>query len=113
MYVNTGVSTLFKSAQTDTLLGGHLFTSWGKNEDYEIVEDTSLASWHNAAAEIAMETNPERPQVPINQFIMSFLSYAFLSPHGEITSTNTCTTWPRSGCVIQEPHSVLTWVSGT
>ncbi len=63
LYVNSGVSTVFRNAETGAIVGGQLFCSWSKNDDYEVIEDASMASWHNLAAEVAMEISPERPQV--------------------------------------------------
>ena len=57
------MSTIFRDSKTGALLGGHLFCSWGRDDAYEVIEDASLAEWHNTAAEIAMEVKPERPQV--------------------------------------------------
>ena len=36
--------------------------TWARDDGYEVVE-CSMLEWHNAAAEIAMELSPERPQV--------------------------------------------------
>jgi len=62
MYLNSGMSCVIRKSDTKELLGCTFFTTWRRDEEYEIVEDASLASWHNTAAEIAMEENPECPQ---------------------------------------------------
>ena len=36
--------------------------TWARDDGYDVV-DCSMLEWHNAAAEIAMELSPERPQV--------------------------------------------------
>ncbi len=63
LYANSGMSIVFRNAETGTILGGQLICSWSRNHDYEIVEEASMASWLNTAAEIAMEVCPESPQV--------------------------------------------------
>ena len=63
MYLNSGMSCMIRKSDTKELLGCTFFTTWRRDDEYEIIEDASLASWHNTAAEIAMEENPECPQV--------------------------------------------------
>ena len=63
MYLNSGMSCTIRKSDTNELVGCTFFTTWKRDDDYEVVEDASLASWHNTAAEIAMEENPECPQV--------------------------------------------------
>ena len=40
----------------------YLGLTWTRDKDYDVV-DCSMLEWHNAAAEIAMELDPERPQI--------------------------------------------------
>ncbi len=66
LLLNSGSSLAFRKADGEgagTLFGCQLMVSWDRDDDYEIVEDCSLASWHTAAAEIAMEENAQLPQV--------------------------------------------------
>jgi len=62
MYLNSGMSCTIRKSDTKELIGCTFFTTWKRDDDYEVVEDASLASWHNTAAEIAMEESPECPQ---------------------------------------------------
>ena len=63
MYLNSGMSCTIRKSDTKELIGCTFFTTWKRDDDYEVVEDASLASWHNTAAEIAMDECPECPQV--------------------------------------------------
>ena len=40
----------------------YLGLPWTRDEGYNVV-DCSMLEWHNAAAEIAMELSPERPEI--------------------------------------------------
>ena len=63
MYLNSGMSCTIRKSDTNELIGCTFFTTWKRDEDYEIVEETSLDWWHNIAAEIAMQEHPVNPQV--------------------------------------------------
>jgi hypothetical protein len=52
------------------LVGCQVCTSWKRDYNYDLVENVSMASWHNTAAEIAMEENPKNPQVRV--FFLKF-----------------------------------------
>ena len=63
MFLNSGMSCTIRKSDTNELIGCTFFTTWKRDEDYEIVEETSLDWWHNIAAEIAMQEHPVNPQV--------------------------------------------------
>ena len=62
MFLNSGMSCTIRKSDTNELIGCTFFTTWKRDDDYEIVKETSLDWWHNTAADIAMQENPECPQ---------------------------------------------------
>ena len=51
-----------KSGSGREAVACYLGLTWSRDDSYDVV-DSSMLEWHNAAAEIAMELNPERPEV--------------------------------------------------
>ena len=50
------------SGPSGDIVACYMGLTWARDDGYEVV-DCSMLEWHNAAAEIAMELSPERPQV--------------------------------------------------
>jgi hypothetical protein len=63
MFLNSGFSLSMHHEESGELSGCDLLTSWSRDPEYEMLDDSSMTSWHNVAAEIAMEENPKHPQV--------------------------------------------------
>jgi hypothetical protein len=83
MYLGSGFSVTVHNEASKELVGCYACTSWNKEPNYDIVENVTMAQWHNTAAEIAMEENPKHPQVSglllsclsnLNVFLAFFIS---------------------------------------
>lgn len=63
MYLKSGVSNVIRSIDgSSEVLGVGLSAFWKRNDDYDII-DCDAKTWHNTAAEIATELEPEDPRI--------------------------------------------------
>ena len=62
LYLNSGVSALLRCNETGQLMGCFLSCYWPRDPNYDIIRGFTMVEWHNAAAKIAMEVCPERPE---------------------------------------------------
>lgn len=63
MYLRSGVSTMTRRIDGDPeILGVGLSAFWKRNDQFEVI-DCDVKTWHNTAAEIAKELEPNDPRV--------------------------------------------------
>ena len=62
IYLESGVSVLLRSNETGQIMGCFLNCYWPRDPDYNIIRGFTMGEWHNAAAKIATEICPERPE---------------------------------------------------
>ena len=60
LFLDSGTCILTR--KSGEIAACYLGITWTRDSGYDVV-DCSMLEWHNAAAEIAMEVEPERPQV--------------------------------------------------
>ncbi len=60
--LNSGLCSTLHLEDTGELVGCMFNSCWRRDPEYDAVRGHSMLAWHNAAAEIAMEEAPKRPQ---------------------------------------------------
>ena len=62
LYLDSGVSFLLRCNETGRLMGCFLSCYWPRDPEYDTIQGFTMGEWHKAAAKIAMEVCPERPE---------------------------------------------------
>ena len=62
LYLNSNNSFLLRCNETGRLMGCFLNCYWPRDPGYDIIRGFTMGEWHKAAAKIAMEVCPERPE---------------------------------------------------
>ena len=62
IYLNSGMSCIFRSNETGQLMGCFLGCYWPRDNNYDAIHGFTMGDWHKVAAEIAMDVCPERPE---------------------------------------------------
>jgi hypothetical protein len=63
VFINSGISFVVRNSISGEICGGAFNCYFARNDNCDVIEGASMGDWYNAAAEIAMEVKPEKPQL--------------------------------------------------